>query len=104
MAPSTLPPVVVGSMVKLRRRDPRGTILIVDAPDGSEFRLPVARGTYELWVPQVGTWRFRWQTEEEVRSIQVIEEQDADDEEVDDVGVVDTRSLPPLTLARRPRY
>lgn len=98
----------VGSTVKLRRRRPDGTVLVVEAPDGSVFQLSVDRGTYDLWVPQVGMWRFSWDTEPEYRTIDVIElaqqAVEKPEEPVEPYDLLSGGEMPPASLTRRPRY
>lgn len=71
----------VGDVVRVRRHVLSSKRIIVTAPDGSVFSFPADRNSFELWVPQVGAWTFRWDDEIDVRQIDVAEAVVIEDED-----------------------
>lgn len=53
-----LAPQQHGATVTLR--GPRGSALLVHAPDGLQLRIPASHGRATLWLPQAGEWRYEW--------------------------------------------
>lgn len=52
------PPAEAGDIVELR--GPRGSTLVVDAPDGLQVRIPAPHGCASVWLPQTGEWAYAW--------------------------------------------
>jgi hypothetical protein len=64
-------PQKLGDIIDLR--GPRGGMLEVIAPDGLELRIPAAGGRARLWLAQPGTWRMRWEIDDDTSEVEVID-------------------------------
>lgn len=53
-------PIYAGDVITLFPDTGVGERLTVKAPDGLLLLVPVRGGSVRLWVPQVGTWIYRW--------------------------------------------
>lgn len=97
-------PITRGEVVRLVPDDGREhQYLTFKSPSGFIGLAPIDGNSYRLWMPEVGTWTYRWGDGPE-HLLEVVEATTAVASIVVDQPVIDPSMLPPAMLVRRPRY
>lgn len=89
-----LGPFQQGEVVTMRAHG-RGDALLVTTPSGIELTIPAPRGRTDLWLPELGTWTYRW-SESEAETLEVVAS-----EVVEEVAETPPVALPTGSLSVR---